>query len=95
MTTIALLTTRAPDPLTEQLMLAGYKVIEALWADEILQLLETEHIYVVVITHDIDDPEVPELQRKLTTLRLEPQATAKDLVWELSQLLASKDGTLQ
>jgi hypothetical protein len=29
MIVIALLTTRAPDPLTEQLILAGYKVHEA------------------------------------------------------------------
>ncbi len=69
-------------------MLAGYKVTEALWADEVLQLLETEHIDIVVITHDFndDDPELPEVKRRLKTLKLEPQAKAKDIVWELSHL---------
>jgi hypothetical protein len=83
---IVLLTTQAPDPLAAELMLAGFKVTEALWADEVLQLLETEHIDVVVITHDVEDPELPEVQARLTTLRLQPNATAKDLIWELSQL---------
>lgn len=61
MTTIALLTTRAPDPLTDQLMLAGYKVHEALWADEVLQLLETGDIDALLIVHGVEDPEIPEL----------------------------------
>jgi ABC-type nitrate/sulfonate/bicarbonate transport system ATPase subunit len=76
-------------------MLAGYQVFEALFADEVLHLLETEHIDVVVIAHDVVDPEIAEVQRRVVTLRLEPQATAKDVVWELSQLLPGEDVTLQ
>jgi ABC-type nitrate/sulfonate/bicarbonate transport system ATPase subunit len=76
----ALLTARAPDPLADELILAGYKITEAQWADEVLQLLETEHADVVVITHEVNDPDVLELQQKLMTLRLEPQATAKGVV---------------
>jgi hypothetical protein len=89
MTFLVLLTTNAPSPLADKLMLAGYRVTEALWADEVLQLLETEHVDVLVIEHDVDDLEVPELQRRLMTLRLEPQATANDVVWELSQLFTT------
>ena len=86
MTTIALLTTRAPDPLTDQLILAGYKVHEALWADEVLQLCETENIDAVVILHGVEDPEIPELKRRVMTLNLKPGTTAEDVVWELSHL---------
>lgn len=45
---VAILTTQACSKLADELMLAGYKVAEAQWADEVLQLLETEHIDVVV-----------------------------------------------
>jgi hypothetical protein len=38
-------------------MLAGYPP-KALWSDEILQLLETEHIEEVMMTHEVDGPEV-------------------------------------
>ena len=79
---IVLLTTLAYSSLADELMLAGFKVTEALWADEVLHLLETEHIVVVVITHDFDEdnPELPEVRARLTTLRLQPEATIKDLM---------------
>ena len=48
MITIALLTPQAYGPMADQLVLAGYKVHEALWADEVLELNETEQIDVVV-----------------------------------------------
>jgi hypothetical protein len=88
---IALLTTRAPSPLADELMLAGFKVTEALWADEVLQLLETEDIDVVVITPDFNesDPELPEVKARLTTLKLHPTATVKSVVWELSHVFPS------
>lgn len=90
MTSLALLTTRALDPLTDQLMLVEYRVFEALWADEVLQLCETEDIEAVVIMHGVEDPEISELQRKLVTLNLKLGATAKDVVWELSQLFPGR-----
>lgn len=91
MTTIALLTTQAPDPLTDQLSLAGYRVFEALWADEVFQLMETEDVDVVVIKSGVDDPEIPELQNKLTSLVLEASATAADVIWQLSTLFPPAD----
>jgi ABC-type nitrate/sulfonate/bicarbonate transport system ATPase subunit len=75
--------------------MAGYNVHEALWADEVAQLLETERIDLLLITHDVDDPEVKELQSKLTTLRLEPQTTVKDVVWELSELFPPRAASAQ
>jgi hypothetical protein len=91
-TSLVLLTTRSPSPLSADLKLAGYKVTEALWADEILQLLKTEHVDVVVIEHGVDDPELAEVQLRLMTLRLQPQAAAKDVIWELSQLFLNDSG---
>lgn len=75
-------------PLADELMLAGFKVTEALWADEVLQLLDTEHIDVVVITHDFNehDPELPDVRLRIKTMKLEPQAKANDVIWELSRL---------
>lgn len=83
---IVLLTTQACSALTDDLMFAGFKVTEALWADEALQLLETEHIDVVMISRDFneDDPELSEVRHRLTTIKLEPRAIAKDVMWELS-----------
>jgi hypothetical protein len=86
LTTIALLTTQAPDPLTDQLSLAGYRVFETLWADEVLQLMETEPVDVVVIISGVDDPEILELQKKLMSVVLESSATAADVIWQLSTL---------
>jgi hypothetical protein len=85
-TSLVLLTTRSPSPLSADLKLAGYKVTEALWADEILQLLKTEHV------DGVDDPELAEVQLRLMTLRLQPQAAAKDVIWELSQLFLNDSG---
>jgi hypothetical protein len=78
LTTVALLTTQAPDPLTDQLSLAGYRVVEALWADEVFHLMETEHVDVVVIKTGLGDPEIPELQKKIMPLVLDSGATAAD-----------------
>ena len=83
MVSVVLLTTFAQSPLADQLTAAGYKVTEALWADEILHLMESERIDVVVITHDVIDLEIREVEKRVTTLRLQPQATANDVVWEL------------
>jgi hypothetical protein len=83
---LALLTTQAPDPLTDRLSLAGYRVFEALWADEVFQLMETEHVDLVVIKHCADDPEIPDLQKKVMSLVLHYGATAADVIWEVSTL---------
>ena len=95
MKTIALLTTRAPDPITEQLMLAGYKVHEAVSVEAVLQLFDTEDIDAVVIVHGVEDPEIPDLQTKLAILKLNENATAKDVIWELSQLFRTGPLALQ
>ena len=89
MPALVILETHAPSKLADDLMLAGYKVFEALAVSEVLFLFETEQIDVVVIGPDVEDP-VPQVQTRITTLRLKPEATSKDVIWELSQLFPAK-----
>jgi hypothetical protein len=44
------------------------------------------HVDVVVIKTGVDDPEIPELQKKIMSLVLDSGATAADVIWELSKL---------
>jgi hypothetical protein len=45
-------------------------------------VMETEHVDVVVIKGGVDDPEIPELQKKFISFVLESGATAADVIWE-------------
>jgi hypothetical protein len=85
-TSIILLTARSPSKLANDLTLAGYRVFAALEVSEVLHLCETEDVDVVVICADVDDPDVVEAQMRRVTIRLKPDLTARDVIWELSQL---------
>lgn len=76
-------------------MLAGYRVFEALEVSEVLHLCEAEDIDVVVIDADMEGKDVAEAQLRRITFRLKPEATAKDVVWELSQLFSQDDPAIQ
>jgi hypothetical protein len=95
MKSVVLLTTRSPSKLEDNLILAGYRVFAALEVSEVLHLCETEDVDVVVIGADVEDPDVVEAQMRRITLRLKPEATAKDVVWELSQLFPQPGGAIQ
>lgn len=95
MISVVLLATRAPSKLEDDLILAGYRVFAALEVAEVLHLCETQNIDVIVIGADVEDPDVVEAQMRRITLRLEPEATAKDVVWELSQLFPQQPGLVQ
>lgn len=86
MKSVVLLTTRSPSKLEDDLILARYRVFAALAVSEVLHLCETQNIDVIVIGADVEEPDVVEAQMRHITLRLKPEATAKDVVWELSQL---------
>lgn len=53
---------------------------------EVLFLCEHERVDAVVIAPEIADADVIEVQLRQITLRLKPEASAADVVWELSQL---------
>jgi len=76
-------------------MLAGHLVHEALAVTEALYLCEHQRIDVIVIAGDIEDQDFAEAQVHYMTIRLKPEATAKQLVWELTQLFPASTETVQ
>lgn len=92
MASVVYLTTRAPSQMAADLTLAGVTVWEALAVSEVLYLCEHEHVAVVVIGADVDDPELVEVQMRHATMRLKQSATAGDVLWELTHLLPAPTG---
>ena len=90
MSSVVYLSVAAPSQMAADLTLAGVTVWEAISVSEVLYLCERESIDVVVIGADVDDPEVIEVQIRHATMRLQPSATAGDVLWELSHLLPMK-----
>ena len=90
MISVVFLAARAPFTLADSLERAGFRVFEALAVSEVLHLCEQEHIDIVVIAADVESPGVHDIHDKHTTLRLKPEATAKELISELWQLFPEK-----
>lgn len=86
MKSLVYLTTRIPSKLVADLEAAGYYVYEALEVSEVLHLCEHQNITAVVIGADVADADVIEVQMRRITIRLKPEATGSELVWELSNL---------
>jgi hypothetical protein len=84
--TLILLTTRAPYPLADELTLAGYEVFESLAISEVLHLTEYYDVAAIIITAEYDHPALNEIQQHHITVKLNQEATAKDVVWELLNL---------
>ena len=95
MASVVYLTSRAPTKLIDDLMLAGHRAWECLTVSEALYICERELVDVVVIAHDVEDPEVVEVHLRQITLQMRREATAKDLIWELSQLFPAKTSYVQ
>ena len=75
--------------MSDGLSLSGYVVYEALAVSEVLHLVEHEDIDCVVIAPDVSDEAARVVAEHSVTLRLRPEATAADVLWELSQLFGS------
>jgi len=88
------LTTRSDAKLAEELTLAGHRVFNATAVSEALYLCERGHIDAIVIGADIEDPDFAEAQLRYFTIRMKPEESAKDLVWELSKLFPGKPATI-
>ncbi len=95
MASVVYLTSRAPAKLTDDLMLAGHKAWECLSVSEAHYICEREWIDAIVIGPDVEDCDVVEAQLRHVTLRMKPGATAKQLIWELSQLFPGKTALVQ
>lgn len=77
---LAYLTTRSNSRLPGELARAGNRVFEALAVSEALYLCETENVDAIVIAADVEDPDVVEAQMRCVTIKLEPEATVKELI---------------
>ncbi len=76
-------------------MLAGHKVSEALAVSEALYLCECGNVDVIVIAPEVEDPDVVKAQLRHITIQLKPEASAKELIWELSRLFPNHAATVQ
>ena len=93
MASLVYLTTLRNAKLVDELTLAGHKVFDALDVSQALYFCEHERIDVIVIAADMED--FTEAQLRYITIRLKPEATAKELIWELVQLFPDKPVSIQ
>lgn len=85
---------RSNPKLADDMVRAGYRVFEAQAVSDALYLCESEGVDVMVVAPDVEDLDVTEVQMRRITIRLTPEATAKELIWELSQLFPGKTTTV-
>jgi len=85
-TGIIYVATRHPSRLTDELMLAGYRVWEALEEPEIAHLCQTQDIDGIVLAHDVPLRNQIAARSGRVCVLLEPTTTVQELVWELTQL---------
>lgn len=90
MALLVYLTNRSNSKLADQLTLAGHRVREVLAVSEALYFCDTENVDVIVIGAEVEDPDLVEAQLRRVTIRLKPEATVKELIWELSNLFPDK-----
>ena len=95
MASVVYLTTRAPSRLAADLILAGHRAWECLSVSEALYICEQEWIDAVVIAPDVEDRDFVAMQLRHVTIQLKPEATAKDLIWELSNLFPARTTSIQ
>lgn len=79
-----------PFKMADELTQAGFQVFEALAISEVLHLCETGNIDIVVIAADVDDYRAGVITEHRITLRLKPEAIAKDVITELWQMFPDK-----
>jgi len=75
--------------LSDDLMLAGHRVWEALAVSEVLHLCKEHDIDAVIIGSDVQDSQAKAAAVGRICLILAPRATAPDVIWELGQLFPS------
>jgi hypothetical protein len=88
-TTLILFTTHAPHVLTDQLILAGHPVFEALAISEVLALAEEHQGAQIVIGADVEEERAKVIQQHYPTIQLKADATLADILWELELLAPS------
>ena len=87
MISFVFLTNRAPSPLADELMFAGYQVYEALVTSEVFYLCEHHGIAAILIDADYEPRGIEEIRRHFLTFKLTANVTPEAIVRELSQFL--------
>jgi len=85
--------TRELPGLSPDLELAGFQVYEALALSEVFYLVDQHPTARIVVDRTVENDAASELAQHYTTFRLNPGATAADILWEVSCL--SSDGAVQ
>ena len=93
MRSLVYLTTRLPSQVSDDLQSAGYDVFEALEISEVWFLCEHQKIDLVVIAPDVEDQDKVEIQLRQPIIKMKPETSAKNILWELSNLFPN--GTQQ
>jgi hypothetical protein len=87
------LATRRNSKLVAELTLAGHRVFDALDVSQALYHCENARIDAIVIASEMED--FTEAQLRYITIRLKPEASAKELIWELSHLFPDEKASIQ
>lgn len=82
--TLILFTTEAPDPLAEELSQQGHQVFEAIAISEVLSLADAHPTAAIIIKADVSSEKTAIIQQHYPTMHLQPNATMKDILWELN-----------
>ena len=80
---IILFTDHAPHSLTEGLMHQGLQVFEALSISEVYALADQHPAATIIITAGVHPERAKAIQQHYSTMHLKPNATVKDILWEL------------
>jgi hypothetical protein len=92
MTSFIWFTRCAPSPLAAAVAAHGGLVIyEAIAVSEVLALMERQDSPIVIIDPTVEEEAARELQKRFVSLRLQTQATAAQILWELTGIVADPD----
>jgi len=92
---LVILNTISPSKLSDDLILYGHQVWEALDVSDVLFLCEQHSIDVVIIAAEVEDAEMIEKGLRGTVFRLKPNADAAYVEWELSRWFPNRTSTVQ
>lgn len=65
----------------------GHLIYEAITVSEVLYLMEHYDVQVLVVDSTVEDEAAREMGRRFMSLRLQPGATAAEVLWEMSGIL--------
>jgi hypothetical protein len=67
----------------------GYHIYEAFSVSEAVWLCTQHHIGIIVVAHDLEDPEKVELRKRFVVFNLKPNTTIRELRWHLTPELSA------